>query len=131
MVLIAYCVKFVGRVLSTAACFSTHNLLTACICRCAEHARTGTPSLFVETNVCMAASCMLSCRHEVADHTVRVTCLSGHAQLLLDGATVAVKVPMSTSNHTLACGLVILHHTLQTDIADVSASPVTWVLLAL
>ena len=73
---------------------------------------------------------LFACCHEVADRTVRVTCLSRHAKLLLDGAAVTVKVPMGTSNHTLACGLVILHHTLQTDITDVSASPVTWVLLA-
>lgn len=65
------------------------------------------------------------CRHEVADCTVRVTCLSRHAQLLLDGAAVTVKVPVGASHHTLACGLVILHHTLQTNIADVSGSPVT------
>ena len=61
--------------------------------------------------------------------TVGMTCLSGHAQLLLDSAAVTVKVPVGASNHTLACGLVVLHHTLQTDIADVSASPVTGVLL--
>jgi len=38
--------------------------------------------------------------------------LSGHAELLLDGATIAVKVPVGSSHHPLACFGVILHHTL-------------------
>ncbi len=40
--------------------------------------------------------------------------LSGHAELLLDGATIAVKVPVGSSHNPLACFGVIFHHTLHT-----------------
>lgn len=36
------------------------------------------------------------------------------AHLLLDGATIAVKVPVGAGHHSLACCLIILHHTLYT-----------------
>ena len=40
--------------------------------------------------------------------------LSGHAKLLLDGATIAVKVPVGSSHYPLAGFGVILHYTLHT-----------------
>ncbi len=38
--------------------------------------------------------------------------LSGHAELLLDGAPIAVKVPVGSRHYPLACFRVILHYTL-------------------
>lgn len=39
--------------------------------------------------------------------------LSWDAELLLDGATIAVKIPMGACHYPLACGAVVLHHTLR------------------
>lgn len=56
--------------------------------------------------------------------------LSGHAELLLDGATIAVKVPVGSSHHPLACFGVILHYTLhmpdQISSTSVSSRVLAW-----
>ena len=54
--------------------------------------------------------------------------LSGHAELLLDGATIAVKVPVGSSHHPLACFGVILHYTLHMpdQISSTSVSSRAW-----
>ncbi len=46
--------------------------------------------------------------------------LSGHAELLLDGATIAVKVPVGSSHYPLACFGVVLHYTLHTTASNAS-----------
>ena len=45
------------------------------------------------------------------------TYLGGHAKLLLDGASVAVKVPVCACHHPHPCGLVLLHNALHTQTA--------------
>lgn len=49
--------------------------------------------------------------------------LSGHAELLLDSATIAVKVPVGSSHYPLACFGVILHHTLHTTDSNTLVCP--------